>query len=68
MLYMHACVTRVHVVDIALAHCVYACSNIRSIELHTLYLNKVLVLYSSEIVHDVGVGRRHLAISLTIIN
>ena len=33
---------------------------IRSIELYTLDLNRVLVLFSSELVHNIGVRGRHL--------
>ena len=58
-LLLHACMTtRVY----SMAHCV-CLFNIRSIELHTLHLNKVLVLFFSELVHDLGVGGMHLAMS-----
>ena len=44
----------------SMAHCV-CLLNIKSIELHTLHLN---IQIPSESVHDLGVGGRHLAISL----
>ena len=47
----------------SMAHCV-CLFTIRSIELHALHLNRVLVLFSSETVNDLGVGGRHLAMSL----
>ena len=58
---LHACMTPVCVYSMAHYVCLF---NIRNIELHTLHLNRVLVLLSSETVHDLGVGERHLAISL----